>query len=180
MSNQKLPGQEHYVNKVDETGLGAVDAVADESAPSSVWGEAWKQLRKRPLFWVAATIIVIAVLMALVPQLFTSQDPAYCTLENSIKRLRPLFPNYLRSTCLNRGWDFLYPDCYGNRGNIWVTGRVFRRYSRCHPLPNCRYLLCYPHGFSCHRDYADVQGTSFHLDGSDCFRNLRVDTNCTY
>ena len=76
MSNQKLPGQEHYVNKVDETGLGAVDAVADESAPSSVWGEAWKQLRKRPLFWVAATIIVIAVLMALVPQLFTSQDPA--------------------------------------------------------------------------------------------------------
>ena len=85
MSNQKLPGQEHYVNKVDETGLGAVDAVADESAPSSVWGEAWKQLRKRPLFWVAATIIVIAVLMALVPQLFTSQDPAYCTLENSIK-----------------------------------------------------------------------------------------------
>lgn len=85
MSNQKLPGQEHYVNKVDETGLGAVDAVADESAPSSVWGEAWKQLRRRPLFWVAATIIVIAVLMALVPQLFTSQDPAYCTLENSIK-----------------------------------------------------------------------------------------------
>ena len=85
MSNQKLPGQEHYVNKVDETGLGAVDAVADESAPSSVWGEAWKQLRKRPLFWVAATIIVIAVLMALVPQLFTSQDPAYCTLETSIK-----------------------------------------------------------------------------------------------
>ena len=85
MSNQKFPGQEHYVNKVDETGLGAVDAVADESAPSSVWGEAWKQLRRRPLFWVAATIIVIAVLMALVPQLFTSQDPAYCTLENSIK-----------------------------------------------------------------------------------------------
>ena len=35
MSNQLLPGQKHFVNQVDETGLGAVDAVADESAPSS-------------------------------------------------------------------------------------------------------------------------------------------------
>ena len=83
MSNQLLPGQKHFVNQVDETGLGAVDAVADESAPSSVWGEAWKQLRRRPLFWVALVIIVLAVLMAIVPQLFTSQDPTYCTLENS-------------------------------------------------------------------------------------------------
>ncbi|MDU4244816.1 MAG: ABC transporter permease, partial [Varibaculum cambriense] len=84
MSNQLLPGQKHFVNQVDETGLGAVDAVADESAPSSVWGEAWKQLRRRPLFWVALVIITLAVLMAVVPQLFTSQDPTYCTLENSL------------------------------------------------------------------------------------------------
>ena len=80
MSNQLLPGQKHFVNQVDETGLGAVD----ESAPSSVWGEAWKQLRRRPLFWVALVIITLAVLMAVVPQLFTSQDPTYCTLENSL------------------------------------------------------------------------------------------------
>ncbi|MDU7515768.1 MAG: ABC transporter permease, partial [Varibaculum cambriense] len=85
MSNQLLPGQDHFVNKVDETGLGAVDAVADESAPSSVWGEAWKQLRRRPLFWVALVIIMLSVLMAVVPQLFTSQDPTYCTLENSLQ-----------------------------------------------------------------------------------------------
>ena len=32
------PGQEHYVSDIDETGLGAVDAVRDESAPSSMWG----------------------------------------------------------------------------------------------------------------------------------------------
>ena len=53
-------GQDHYVSDIDETGLGAVDAVADESAPSSMWGEAWKNLRKRPLFWIAAIIIVMA------------------------------------------------------------------------------------------------------------------------
>ena len=29
-------GQDHYVSDIDETGLGAVDAVADESAPASM------------------------------------------------------------------------------------------------------------------------------------------------
>lgn len=78
------PGQEHYVAEIDETGLGAVDAVADESAPSSMWGEAWRQLRRRPLFWVSAALIFSAVLLALVPQLFTSTDPAMCELGKSL------------------------------------------------------------------------------------------------
>ena len=33
--NTPYPGQEHFVSETDETGLGAVDAVKDESAPSS-------------------------------------------------------------------------------------------------------------------------------------------------
>ncbi len=77
-------GQRHYVSDIDETGLGAVDAVPDDSAPSSLWGEAWKNLRKRPLFWIAATIIVIALAISLFPGLFTSQDPRYCELSNSL------------------------------------------------------------------------------------------------
>ena len=52
-----LPGQERYIAEVDEQGLGAVDAVQDESAPSSQWGEAWKYLRRRPLFWVSAALL---------------------------------------------------------------------------------------------------------------------------
>ena len=77
-------GQDHYVSDIDETGLGAVDAVADESAPSSMWGEAWKNLRKRPLFWIAAIIIVMAVMIAVFPQLFTSTDPRFCELSKSL------------------------------------------------------------------------------------------------
>lgn len=79
-----LPGQERYVDEIDETGLGAVDAVADESAPSSLWGEAWKQLRRRPLFWVSAIIIAIVVVMALFPSLFTSEDPSHGDLSRSL------------------------------------------------------------------------------------------------
>lgn len=77
-------GQEHYVSDIDETGLGAVDAVPDEGAPSSMWGEAWKRLRRRPLFWFAATIIFFAITISLFPSLFTSQDPRYCVLSRSL------------------------------------------------------------------------------------------------
>lgn len=77
-------GQERYVSPTDETGLGAVDAVDDGSAPSSMWGEAWKNLRVRPLFWVAAFIILVAILLALFPSLFTSQDPKFCELSKSL------------------------------------------------------------------------------------------------
>ena len=77
-------GQDHYVSDIDETGLGAVDAVPDEGAPSSMWGEAWKRLRVRPLFWFAATIIFFAITISLFPSLFTSQDPRYCELSRSL------------------------------------------------------------------------------------------------
>ena len=69
--NTVLPGQEYYVAETDESGLGAVDAVADDRAPSSQWGEAWKYLRRRPLFWVAAALILMALAVAIAPQLFT-------------------------------------------------------------------------------------------------------------
>lgn len=73
--NKVYKGQEHYVSDVDETGLGAVDSVRDESAPLSMWGEAWKTMSRRPLFWVSGTIIVMALLLAIFPYLFTSLDP---------------------------------------------------------------------------------------------------------
>ncbi len=78
------PGQEHFISDVDESGLGAVDAVKDESAPSSQWGEAWRYLRRRPLFWISAAMILAAVLISLFPSWFTSTDPRFCELSNSL------------------------------------------------------------------------------------------------
>ena len=86
------PGQDHFIAETDETGLGAVDAVADESAPASMWGEAWRNLRRRPLFWVSAVLILIAVVMSLFPQLFTSVDPRACMLSNSLGDPQPGHP----------------------------------------------------------------------------------------
>ncbi|MEF3323580.1 ABC transporter permease [Gulosibacter sp. GYB002] len=85
-SNSKglRPGQERWVAETDETGLGAVDAVKDESAPRSMFGEAWRIMRRRPLFWFSSTIIAIVVIVALMPNVFAPTDPSFCELKNSL------------------------------------------------------------------------------------------------
>ena len=110
------PGQEHFVSETDETGLGAVDAVKDESAPSSQWGEAWRYLRRRPLFWVAAVMILVAVLLAIAPGLFTSTDPRLCELSKSLAPAEPGHPfGFNRQGC-----DIYARVIYGARASVAV------------------------------------------------------------
>jgi oligopeptide transport system permease protein len=48
--------------------------------PRSLAGDAWNDLRRSKIFWVAAVLVVIFVVMAAFPQLFTSNDPRDCIL----------------------------------------------------------------------------------------------------
>ena len=48
--------------------------------PRSLAGDAWRDLRRNPLFWIAAVVALIAILMAVVPRLFTSAAPTACDL----------------------------------------------------------------------------------------------------
>ncbi|GAB3698785.1 ABC transporter permease [Mariniluteicoccus flavus] len=50
---------------------------------SSLWGDAWRELRTSPMFWIAAALITTVVLMAAVPQLFTRADPLFCDLNKA-------------------------------------------------------------------------------------------------
>jgi oligopeptide transport system permease protein len=43
--------------------------------PRSLTQDAWRILRRSPIFWVSVTLIAIFVLMAIWPSLFTSTDP---------------------------------------------------------------------------------------------------------
>lgn len=109
-------GQTRYISDTDETGLGAVDAVKDESAPSSMWGEAWKNLRRRPLFWIAAAIIVLMVTMAVFPGIFTSQNPQFCELKNSLAQPTQGHPfGYDKQGC-----DIYSRVVYGARASVTV------------------------------------------------------------
>lgn len=112
----QYPGQEHFISDVDETGLGAVDAVKDESAPSSQWGEAWRYLRRRPLFWVAAVMITLAILLALFPGLFTNTDPRMCELSKSLDPAEAGHPfGFNRQGC-----DIYARVIYGARASVIV------------------------------------------------------------
>jgi oligopeptide transport system permease protein len=82
--NAPRPGQERFVAPPEDVRVGVVDAVDTSEAPSSLWSDAWRDMRRRPLFWVSAALIVFVVLMATVPGLFTSVNPRECHLENSL------------------------------------------------------------------------------------------------
>jgi oligopeptide transport system permease protein len=46
-------------------------------------GDAWRDLRRKPLFWISSVLIVLFVVMAAVPGLFTSVDPTDGVLARS-------------------------------------------------------------------------------------------------
>jgi oligopeptide transport system permease protein len=64
----------------------AEGAVSEYQA--SLWGDAWRQLRRKPLFLISAGLLVVFTAMAVFPQLFTNQDPRACDLANSVGRPR--------------------------------------------------------------------------------------------
>ncbi|KRE84203.1 MULTISPECIES: ABC transporter permease [unclassified Arthrobacter] len=74
----------HYVAPIDETPLQATDAVKTDQAPLSLWADAWRKLRRRPLFIISTLLILALIVIALFPGLFTSTPPNEgCELANS-------------------------------------------------------------------------------------------------
>ena len=57
-------------------------AGADEHV-GGLWSDAWRQLRRRPLFWVASAIVLVLLVMAFFPSLFTAVDPRNADLAAS-------------------------------------------------------------------------------------------------
>lgn len=74
----------HYVASV-KADTSTVDAVRiSDDKPSSLWRDAWLDLRRRPLFWLSLLMVAIVLLMAAWPTLFTHTPPnTQCELANS-------------------------------------------------------------------------------------------------
>ncbi|MDR0284439.1 MAG: ABC transporter permease [Propionibacteriaceae bacterium] len=84
--------------------------------PRSLGADAWDVMRRRPLFWVAAVLVVLFVAMAIAPELFTTKDPRSCDLA---------FSRQLPSAGAIFGYDFQGCDIfartvYGARASILV------------------------------------------------------------
>jgi oligopeptide transport system permease protein len=75
---------DHFVAPLEETPLVAVDSVKVSDETSNLWLDAWRDLRRRPLFWISSALIVLVAFVALFPFLFTSVPPNNeCYLANS-------------------------------------------------------------------------------------------------
>lgn len=88
----------------------------DVGEERSLASDAWRAMRKNPLFWISATMIVVFVLMAAVPSLFTSTDPTASVLAES--RSKPGDGTFFGRDI--QGYD-IYARCiYGARASILV------------------------------------------------------------
>ncbi|AZZ38652.1 ABC transporter permease [Acidipropionibacterium jensenii] len=70
------PAVDADLTGIDATTGGPVSG----TKPRSLWTDAWSDLRRDPLFWISAVLIVIFIVMALFPGVFTSKDPRACDL----------------------------------------------------------------------------------------------------
>ena len=116
MPDSTRPHQAHFFADLDSTPLGLVDLVDESAAPASLWSEAWRSLRRRPLFWISATLILLVMLVAAFPSLFSSLDPRFCELKYS---LDPPSAGHLFGFD-RQGCDIYSRTIYGARASVTV------------------------------------------------------------
>jgi oligopeptide transport system permease protein len=76
--------QAHYVADLEETPLQVTDRVDESAPPGGLWLEAWRTLRRRPLFIISSLIILVLLLVAFFPDVFASKSPTFCQLQDSL------------------------------------------------------------------------------------------------
>lgn len=74
----------HFVAPFDETSVAAVDTVSLAEKPSNMWRDAWRSIRRRPMFYISGVLALAFIAMALFPTWFTQVSPTQgCDLQYS-------------------------------------------------------------------------------------------------
>ena len=95
----------------------ATPEAEERSAPArSLTADAWRALRRNPMFWVSGVLILMFLLMATVPGLFTDQDPTYGNLSRA--RIEPGSEHWFGTD--RQGYDVFARTVYGARASILV------------------------------------------------------------
>ncbi len=88
----------------------------DMSRTASLWGDAWRQLRRQPVFVISAILILILVVISLWPGLFATHDPRDCNLIDSL--LLPSKEHWFGTDL--QGCDYYSRTMYGTRVSISI------------------------------------------------------------
>jgi oligopeptide transport system permease protein len=80
------------------------------------WADAWRKLRRRPKFVVAAALIALILAVAMFPALFTGADPTYADPSQSL--LAPSGAHWFGTDL--QGHDIYARTVYGARASVTV------------------------------------------------------------
>jgi oligopeptide transport system permease protein len=83
---------------------------------ASLWGDAWRHLRRRPVFIISATLIGMLMLIAMFPGFFATHDPRECNLIDSL--IRPNSEHWFGTDL--QGCDYYSRTLYGTRVSISI------------------------------------------------------------
>ena len=110
-----------HVEQPTESGAaangGLPESAQKQQKPRGLLGDAWFDLRRKPLFWISATFIALFVVMAVFPSLFSSGDPINGALSRS--QVRPSADAWFGYDL--QGRDVYARTIYGARASILVA-----------------------------------------------------------
>jgi ABC-type dipeptide/oligopeptide/nickel transport system permease subunit len=99
------------------TGLASPSVDPTSDRQNSLWSDAWKTLKRNPLFWIGSLLGVFFTLMAIAPQWFArGADPRDCDLANS--RATPSAEHWFGFD--QQGCDYLANVVYGARSSLII------------------------------------------------------------
>ena len=114
---QQMDLRRDEVEAGTQTGLAAPSVDVTSGRQNSLWGDAWRDLRRNPLFWIGAVLGLSFLLMALVPQLFArGADPRDCNLSNSNQK--PSAEHWFGFD--QQGCDYLANVVHGARNSLII------------------------------------------------------------
>ncbi|KAA6214209.1 ABC transporter permease [Streptomyces albofaciens JCM 4342] len=104
----------HTQAPVDAADVVGVELKADK--PRSLWGDAWRDLRRNPIFYISAVLILFLVVISIWPSLLTSTSPYACDITKSKQGPADGHPFGFNT----QGCDVYARTVYGARASVVV------------------------------------------------------------
>ncbi|MFE7356881.1 ABC transporter permease [Streptomyces sp. NPDC057543] len=95
---------------------GGPEGTGPAEKPRSLWSDAWRDLRRNPVFIISALIILFLVIISIWPSLIADQDPLNCDLGKAQEGSQPGHPFGFDG----QGCDVYTRTVYGARNSVTV------------------------------------------------------------
>lgn len=92
-------------------------AAPEQERSASLWADAWRQLRRNPIFLIALAWVLIVTSMAVFPKLWTDIDPRACNVSQA--RLPPSSEHWFGTSIV--GCDYYAHAIYGARQSLIIA-----------------------------------------------------------